>query len=514
MKKYLICLFAALVCTGQYGCKKFLNVTPLDKLSGITFWQSQADVDAFTTDIYAQFRNVLTSTMYMPAIGELRSGYILPAVNNNTNTAGEKNIRLVYNAFAVNNLKASNGGVLDASRAWSGIGLANITKWYQFYTIIQDANILYDRVNKGVPGLSADDKKRCMAEAVFIRCFTYFFMVRIYGNVAYYTQAYQQAPLPRENFVSVISKCIADLSAVKNDLPLVYQDPALLAIKATRGAADDLLMNMNMWNAGFDKANQATYWQNTADLGAEIIASNIYRLLPLENFDQVMRGKSNEGIFEFAQNVNYEGEANPRAFFGDMVLRYPYKGAGSDNNSSHAYFTAAYLQRLYPTGIADKRLTLWFDKYMLSQDGNFQLLKFQGSIISGATGASAVPEWGLIIFRYADAILLRAEALAYQGKDTEAANMLNMIRTRAAAPSYSGPGGQDLQDAIFNERCKELMGEGYLYFDLLRTGRITNGTWTNFPLTQDLIDKGAWTWPIDGAALYNNPYMQLNTYWQ
>ncbi|MEO6520290.1 MAG: RagB/SusD family nutrient uptake outer membrane protein [Mucilaginibacter sp.] len=506
MKKYLICLLIVVVCTGQYGCKKFLEVTPIDKLSGITFWQSQSDVDAFATDIYAQFRNKLTSTEFMPAIGELRAGYVLPATVANNNSAGEKNLRLVYNAFAANNLRASNGGVLDPTQAWSGIGLSNITKWYEFYSVIQDANIMYDRVNKGVPGVTAADRKRYMAEAIFLRCFTYFYMVRIYGDVTYYTQPYQQDPLPRMNFVTVLNKCIAELAPVKNDLPVAYPDPALLAIRATRGAADDLLMNMNMWNAGFDQANQATYYQNTADLGAEIIASNTYQLLPLENFDQVMRGKSTEGIFEFAQNVNYEGAPNVRAFFGEMMLRSP----NSNNTSSNAYFLATYLQRLYPTGIADKRFDLWFDNTWLSQNGSFQLLKFKGSIIP----ATGVPEWGFIMFRYAEAILLRAEALAGLGNDAEAAKMLNMIRSRAGAPAYAGPGGQDLQDAIFNERCKELMGEGYLYFDLIRTRRILNSQWTPNYLTQDQFDKGGWTWPIDVSALYNNPYMSLNTYWQ
>ncbi len=519
MKKYLICLLVVIVCAGQYGCKKFLEVTPLDKLSGVTFWQSKSDVEAFTTDIYAQFRNKLTSTSFMPAVGELRTGWILPTLKN-ANSAGEMNIRAVYSQFAINNLKQNNGGVLDPTAVWNtqtysgpSVSFANITKWFEFYTIIQDANIMYDRVNKGVPGVTGADKKRYMAEAVFLRCFTYFFMVRIYGDVTYYTQPYQQDPLPRMNFVTVLNNCIAELAAVKNDLPVAYSDPSLLAIRATRGAADDLLMNMNMWNAGFDKTKQATYYQNTADLGAEIIASNAYQLLPLANFDQVMRGRSAEGIFEFAQSTNYETQPYWRAFFGEMMLRYPNKGAGGDNNSSHAYFKAAYLTKLYPAGVPDNRLTQWFDNTWLSESGNFQFLKYKGSIVAGATGASAIPEWGFIMFRYAETLLLRAEALAALGNDAEAANMLNMIRARAGAPAYAGAGGQDLQDQIFTERCKELMGEGYMYFDLIRTGRITDPTWTADSLTPDQFARGGWTWPIDVSALYNNPYMSLNPYW-
>lgn len=526
MKKYIICLIALLACTGQYSCKKFLNVTPLDKLTGVTYWQSQGDVEAFASDLYAQLRNKFMSTAFFAATGELRSGFIKPTSSANSNSGNEINIRKVYNQFAVNNLQRSTAGVLDGSQVWNtfnsngnfatnlGYNFSTITKWLEFYSVIQGANIMFDRVNKGIPGMDSQTQKRYLAEASFIRCFAYFTMVRIYGDVTYYILPYEQSPMPRENMVSVINKCIADLKTYKNNLYLIYPDPTFSAIRATRGAADDLIMNMDMWNAGFDKANQNAYYQDAADLGDEIIKSNAYQLLPIENFDQVMRGRSAEGIFEFGQSINYESQPNPRAFFGEMMLRYPNKGIGSDNNSSHAYFQAAYLLRLYPNGVADKRATLWFDNYMLSENGNFQLLKFKGNLVSGATGIFAVPEWNLIFSRYAEVFLLRAEALANLGDDSNAASMLNVIRARAAAPDYAGAGGQDLKDAIFNEQCKELMGEGHLYFDLVRTGRIKDPAWAANPLTQDQFDRGGWTWPIDASALYNNPYMRLNQYWQ
>ena len=510
MKTHSFYILLLAACISNSACKKFLDVKPLDKLSGNVFWQSRSDVESFTSDQYANLRNKFTSTSFIPATGELRSGYILPAILNNSNSVAEKNIRLVYAQFATNNLK-TNTGVLSSTQPWNGLGFDSITKWYEFYSVIQGANILYERVNNGVPGLSGDDKKKYQAEAVFLRCLTYFFMVRLYGDVPYYTKAYQQDPLPREKAVSVINQCIADLKANLDNLPLVYPDPALRAVRATKGAALDLLMNMNMWNAGFDNGNKLKYYQQTADLGSELISSNVYQLLPLDNFSEVMKGRSNEGIFEFNQSINYESAPNFRAFFGEMMLRYPNKNSGTDNSSSHAYFRADYLLRLYPAGIADKRKDLWFDNSMLSQDGNFQLLKFKGNLASNQSN----PDWGLIIFRFAEAILLRAEALAeLGGQDAEAIKMLNMIRRRAVAPEYIGIGGQDLKNAIFNERCKELMGEGHLYFDLIRTGRILNSQWTLNPLSADQFARGGWTWPIDVSALYNNPYMKLNEYWQ
>ncbi|MBC8054196.1 MAG: RagB/SusD family nutrient uptake outer membrane protein [Sphingobacteriaceae bacterium] len=525
MKKHIISLLFFVVCAGQFSCKKFLNVTPLDKLSGVNFWQSRADVEAFSTSLYAIMRSKLTSTAFIPATGELRSGQILPTIINNSNSGGEKNIRLVYNQFAVNNLQRNASGVLDVTKPWNPatgsnlvFNFTSITKWTEFYSAIQGANIMFDRVTKGVPGLSEQEKRQYLAEAAFIRCFAYFTMVRVFGDVVYYIDPYERTPLPRENFVSVINKCIADLKSHKDNLPLIYSDPALKTIRATRGAALSLLMNMNMWNAGFDKANAITYWQETETLGDELIKADIYSLVPIEEFERVMRGRSEETIFEFGQSINYAPNPLPtnffRAFFGEMMLRTPNKGANGDNNSSHAYFRADYLTSLYAGG-PDKRRDLWFDSFMLSESGNFQLLKFQGIINSSVTNnPNAIPEWSLVMSRLAEVILLRAEALANLGTEGTAISMLNMVRNRAGAPDYSGPGGEHLKDEIFIERSKELMGEGHLYFDLVRTGRIMDGNWVPNPLSADQFERGAWTWPIDVNALYNNPFMQLNSYWQ
>src|SRR5690606_20343413 len=116
------------------------------------------------------------------------------------------------------------------------------------------------------------------------------------------------------------------------------------------------------------------------------------------------------------------------------------------------------------------------------------------------------------IFRFAGALLLHAEALAELDRDDEAVVSLNKVRARAEAPPYDGPGGQHLRDFIFLERCRELIGEGHRYFDLVRTRRILNPEWSKHPLNIDQYNRRAWTWPISSSALSNNPFMSLNEY--
>src|SRR5690606_13887570 len=164
----------------------------------------------------------------------------------------------------------------------------------RYYQVIQTANILIDKLSEGIPGLSNEDTNRYIAEAVFLRCFSYFWMLRLYGDVVYYTELYQSDALPREDIVSVLNKCIEDLEPHKNNIPWTFADPALKGDRASRGSIVALLMHMNMWIAGFDRANGQRYYQATAALRAELMERNSYRLLPLteEGWALVTKGRS------------------------------------------------------------------------------------------------------------------------------------------------------------------------------------------------------------------------------
>ncbi|WP_431200881.1 RagB/SusD family nutrient uptake outer membrane protein [Mucilaginibacter sp. P25] len=354
-------------------------------------------------------------------------------------------------------------------------------------------------------------KKQFEGEAAFIRGLAYFFMVRLYGDVPYYTDAYHSTALPRENMVSVLNKNIADLKKYKDGLPWTYSDPALKGVRASRGSVIALIMNMNMWNAGFDKPNATKYYQETADLGQELIKSNAYRLLPINEWATVIKGRSDESLFEFYRSINYGDQNTNVAPIGDMFLHYPYKRPEYTHRISFAYFRAEYMQKLY-SGTADKRATIWFNSDIYADNGKFMMLKFaQNSFATGEEDAN--PDNTFMIFRYAGEILLCAEALAELGQDDQAIALLNKVRDRAEASRYTGGGGQDLKDFIFLERSRELMGEGHHYFDLVRTRRIMNSEWSYNVLTLDKFNRGAWTWPISNNALANNPFMTLNMYW-
>lgn len=499
----LLCLVSTVI-----SCKKFLTVEPIDRLTGNNFYLSKADVEANIARIYSQFFEKINESWVMAGVGEARSGEIFPAVTSGSN-------RLIISDLGRNNL----WNVVNLSREgglYSGYAMYKVTLWDTYYKVIQSCNILISKLEEGIPGLDDSDKNRYIAEASFMRNFTYFWMVRLYGDVVYYTAPYFAEELPREDMVSVITKCITDLESVKDLMPWTFGDPALRGARASKGSIIALLMHMKMWNANFDRANAGKYYESVAALGNELRKSNVHRLYPLnpESWAMVTKGRTEESLFEFFRSINYSDQNNAYAPLWDHFLRWPYKFPRFNAQFSIAYYSSIFMNRIYPlNGSGDKRKELWYED-MYADDGSFVLKKFAANVFASGNEDSN-PDNTFMIFRYADAILLEAEALAELGpaREAEAVSVLNLVRNRAEAAIYSGAGGQELKNFIFEERCRELIGEGVRYFDLIRTRRILSSQWTMNPMTIDQYNRRAWTWPLDPSAKNYNPKIVLNEYW-
>lgn len=486
------------------GCKNYLTVEPIDRLTGNNYYLSQKDVESNFAFMYAKFFEKINETWVMGAIGEARSGEIF--VSEGANSSSQ---RKVIEVLGKNQLPAA---MYSSQFDWYKLHV--ISNWTKYYQVIQSANILIGKLEEGIPGVSGSDQARYIAEAKFLRCFTYFWMVRLFGDVPYYTDPYHTEPLARENMVSVLNKCIAELTPQKDLMPWSLNDPGLRGARPAKGAIIALLMHMNMWNSSFDPGNKNKYLNEAANLGKQLIDSKQHKLIaPFtdQNWAVVTKGRSEESLFEFYKSINYGDYVEPLAPFWDHFLRWPYKFPRYTNQLSHCYFISTYMNQIFPEGDADKRREMWFED-ITSDNGRFVLRKF-GTNVYASGNEDKNPDNTFSIFRYADAILLYAEACAELGKNNEAIAAVNMVRDRAQATRYSGGGGGALKDFIFLERERELIGEGHRYFDLIRTRRLMSAEWTMSPLTLDQYNRGGWTWPIDPSAMNNNPNMKLNEYW-
>ena len=104
-----------------------------------------------------------------------------------------------------------------------------------------------------VSTLTEEEYRMFKAEAVFLRNLAYFFMVRAFGDVPYYTIAYNSASLPRTNMVTVLQSCLEDLrtGALGNSpedrfLPWTYNSNAKKGVRASRGSVIALMMHINL----------------------------------------------------------------------------------------------------------------------------------------------------------------------------------------------------------------------------------------------------------------------------
>jgi len=102
--------------------------------------------------------------------------------------------------------------------------------------------------------------------------------------------------------------------------------------------------------------------------------------------------------------------------------------------------------------------------------------------------------------RYADVLLMAAEAYAQSGNDGKALTYVNEVRSRVNMPDLTSSGSQLIQD-IYTERRLELSGEGHRFFDLVRTGQAADniegfvaGKHELFPLPQVEIDLAGGNW--------------------
>ncbi len=491
-------LMIAMVVVSTISCKKFLNIVPVDNLSGNNFWQTKADVEAFTNGLYARFRAKVGQGSGFAQVADMRSA---PLVNV---SAGN-----YVSWMATNNLRSLSG---DGQWTSNYVFRTN-TRWKEFFDVVAAANILYTKIDE-VPEnvLSENDRKRYKAEAIFMRNLSYFMMVRLFGDVPYYTKGFSEEKLPRTPMVTVLRNCIADMEAVKGDLPWTYADPSLVGVRAMRGSAIALLMHMNMWAAGFDQAeaNKKAYYDAVISLGKEIETSTDYKLLPYDNeqYKAIFKGRTKESLFEVFQNANNGEKLSQFSNLSYLLSHYPLKGTVT-NTSSLAYYDKEWLNKIYSDGLPDARKEAWFENRTIN-NGTFQFKKFANVY---AEGLNILNDDDIIIFRLSDAYLLAAEANANRDSDAEAKRYLNKVRERANATPITST-GDNLKDDIYYERVRELMGEGHYFYDLVRTKRITDANFCKFPLSVTDFNAGAWTWPIDVVALTNNPNMTLNNYWR
>lgn len=367
------------------------------------------------------------------------------------------------------------------------------TYWQSTYEVIARANnaIAY------IPPISMDTtlRARLVGEAKFLRAYSYFNLVNIFGEVP--------LKLKPQNTTDAIYVGLSDVSTIYSQIESDLKDaikvlPASYlteAGRATQGAAYALLAKADLFQQKYteclaniqalDSLHQYSLEVNYADLfktGGEDSKEEIFGLRYIDN-----------NVVSLGNNLN--------VWFSPSIEGGYYFDAPTQS------YVDAFTEKT-TTGDDDPRLDAsigrdgkpWFNNTTFSSSWSeatgYLVKKYDEDMITGvAKSQSTVPYH---IIRYADIILMKAEALNETNHVGDAVKAVNEIRNRVGLSLISSSDQTTLRGIIRNERRKELGFEFHRFFDLMRWGKETATTalpdlpWTDsrfyFPIPQSEID--------------------------
>lgn len=482
------------------SCKKYLYEAPITSTYGAAFWTSQTAVEQASLAMYGQLRASLRADGSYFINGDLASGVFIPA-------AGQWNYQTIkpgnnppYNFSYVPYLENS------------------LQNWSRFYRVIAQANLILQNVPKMSSSLfkSESIRNEYIAEALFIRAYTYFYMIRIWGDPVFVSKTYDDVdygnipPIARTAEGIVLDSCIKDLKVAATSLAYAGGNMAK-TVRANKGTVAALMAHIYAWK--HDYANAHTACQ-------EVINNGGYSIEPMATYTNIWKGQSsNENIFELAMQYNpsdpnFSGGGSWAEaqfdFFGTFV-----KGTVVDNAKNQCWLSPDNGTVDWFYDYADARYnTVWTHVPASGGDvAGYMLTKYTNFVYQKPdTKTNPYMNNNLVLFRLSDIILLDAEAMASTGNIEGARTALKITEDRAGVSTYLAPANAyDMLDEIVMERGRELFGEGQWYYDIIRTeeaqqwleavGYPSNGRVNN-------VNKGYY-WPLDMGTLF--PYDNLLT---
>lgn len=464
MKKYISILSVLLVFLVQ-GCKNVLELSPEDQVSETNFFKTEAD---FTQAINAAYNPLRTvGPDYYTA--EMRSD----------NTHYEHNPAIQGTAVE---MKADIADFTnDASNNYSN------QIYYDSYKGISRANVVLARIDQA--SFNDEAKNNFKGQALFLRAFYYFKLVRYFGGVPLYLKEVNNeadAFLPRASIEEVYTQIINDASEAIALLPVPSKFPQ--SGYASKGSATMLLADIYATRKEYAQAENLL-------LSLEAMG---YSLLP--NYADVFstaNKNSRESIFEvqFMQGLETGMQSNfiyiflPKCY-NTAIITYGVATQNTATDGGGGWNTPTQdIIRAYETG--DTRLEASIGVAEGTYDGSYYFtLTAQKSIVNyqapaGKVGVPFIKKYlnphtdknntndNWPVYRFADALLLLAEVQNEQGKTQEAMVHVNRVRSRAipqAAP-LTATSQEDARKLILHERRVELAFENHRWFDLLRSGK-------------------------------------------
>lgn len=466
------------------GCKKsFLNANSSTTVAAVQFWKTGADATTANAAMYADLHNWNDLAFAPIALESMGSDDIVKgSVPTDATFMNE------YINFTV----TAGEGQLDGF--WSGM-----------YNNINFANQILDNVP--VINMDASLKARYIAEAQFIRAYDYFRLVRAFGDVPlrlHVPKVPADYNLARTPKATVYAQIEADLTSAAAVLPTTY-DAADIG-HATKGAALALHAKVALYEAKW--ADVVTYTNDVTALG-------VYSLFPdYEKLFRTTNKNSVESIFEI-QNMlipNAPSESNSQYSQVQMPRVSEAWGGWGFNDPSPSLIAEFETgdPRLGGTVIVTGTTTPEGDMIDASAPDPYYNMKSYVPAALYVSGYNQGCQQDFMVLRYAEVLLMNAEANNELGNSAAALASLEMVRARAREgnasilPKVTTTSQSALRTAIYHERRVELGMEFDRHFDVIRWGlgptlfgsglqHFVKGKSEVWPIPQNEIDLSAGT---------------------
>ncbi len=446
MKRIILFLIVAIVsvtaCT-----EKFFDLYPTDSMTSENYMNNVSEIGTILDAAYAGMRGDFGNAIVY--IGDLPTDNAYDYKLNNSSA----------------HITLSDSVVDSQNSVLSGL-------WYACYQIINRCCLVLESLD-ALENVTPADYNRLAGQAKFLRGYTYYVMVRVWGDVPLvledikdYMKVFEYGRVPVDQ---VYTQIIEDLKDAESKLPDTY--PAADKGRVTSTAAQAILGDVYLTRGDYTTAKG--YFE-------KVIAKEGANLGLLEDYASIFDSNNvnnKEVIFaiQYAHNqtpslANYLG----RAALGNINGQYidPVGDGASKIFGVNVLMMTHELEAKFSA--ADKRRSVVYTgvsspDYSCTIPMTLKYFDYQ-NILDGNSGNS--PDCGChtIISRYSDILLKYAECLAETGDLPKAIAQVARVRTRAGLSTDIAENKDAVKKAIADERQLELCMEGHRWFDLVRTG--------------------------------------------
>lgn len=476
MKRFGFLLAIVFATSGlMSSCDSMLDVPAESVISSSSFWRSEEDASAGLNGVYVKFRDAFKEHNFF-MWGDYRMGYYCNNIAN---------------------------GYVNYGNIWDNLidPATKGTDWTAIYNCINACNLVITKV-PGIKFASDAKKNNVLGQAYFVRAFCYWEVVRLWGN----------APLMTVGIES-------------DDPDLIYPsrqpvEDVFALIESDIAQAESLLGSSN----GKFKANLATAYLLDADV-------NLWQAKVNKKGNDYLN-KASQALDKFDANNTASLSSSYENVFRDdnnaeIIFSIPF--IQDENTSCLAFIcitsevNAEYRNNPIPVGASTQWLRINDSHYdflhedpsdtradinaMVYNAPNGEVYrwvnKYNGTLVNGTRYYDSDYK----VYRYADAVMLKAEILNELGKPAEAIAKINTIAKRAYGKDnyYNGSYSKDqVTEIITNERLKEFASEGKLWFDMVRLGKAFEKV---APLKGRQNEKGILLWPVANKTINDNPNM-------